>query len=96
MLAVSYKGNLFAAALMSERLVAMMALAVSARLPWRGHTAGIAKGLGAYSLFTVLIETGLQLLGPQSRITSLCYLFRCPQGRVLVLCYLLDYRSMAR
>jgi hypothetical protein len=63
MLAVSYKGNLFAAALMSELLVAMMALAVSAKLPWRGHTAGIAKGLGAYSLFTVLIETGHSYLG---------------------------------
>ena len=63
LLAVTYKGNLFAAALMSELLVAMMALAVSARLPWRGHTAGIAKGLGAYSLFTVLIETGHSYLG---------------------------------
>ena len=62
-LAVTYKGNLFAAALMSELLVAMMALAVSARLPWSGHTAGIAKGLGAYSLFTVLIETGHSYLG---------------------------------
>jgi hypothetical protein len=61
--AVTYKGNLFAAALMSELLVAMMALAVSVRLPWRGHTAGIAKGLGAYSLFTVLIETGHSYLG---------------------------------
>ena len=58
MQAVAYKGNLFAATLMSELLVAMLALAVSARLPWRGHTAGIAKGLGAYSLVSVLIETG--------------------------------------
>jgi hypothetical protein len=33
--AVIDKGNLFAAALMSELLVAMMALAVSLRLPWR-------------------------------------------------------------
>ena len=63
MLAVTYKGNLFAAALMSELFVAMMALAVSARLPWRGHTAGIAKGLGAYSLLTVLIETGHSYFG---------------------------------
>ena len=61
--AVTYKGNLFTAALMSELLVAMMALAVSARLPWRGHTAGIAKGLGAYSLVTVLIETGHSYFG---------------------------------
>jgi hypothetical protein len=63
LLAVTYKGNLFAAALMSELLVAMMALAVSARLPWRGHTAGIAKGLGAYSLFAVLIETAHSYFG---------------------------------
>jgi hypothetical protein len=63
MQAVIDKGNLFAAALMSELLVAMMALAVSLRLPWRGHTAGIAKGLGAYSLITVLIETGHSYFG---------------------------------
>jgi hypothetical protein len=60
---VTFKGNLFAAALMSELLVAMMALAVSAKLPWRGHTAVIAKGLGAYSLVTVLIETGHSYFG---------------------------------
>lgn len=63
MLTVTYKGNLFAAALMSELLVAMMALAVSARVPWRGHTAVIAKGLGAYSLVAVLIETGHSYFG---------------------------------
>jgi hypothetical protein len=61
--AVIYKGDLFAAALMSELLVAMMALAVSARLPWRGHAAGIAKGLGTYSLVAVLIETGHSYFG---------------------------------
>jgi hypothetical protein len=61
--AVTHRGNLFAAALMSELSVAMMALAISARLRWRGHTAGIAKGLGAYSLVTVLIETGNSYFG---------------------------------
>ena len=61
--AFTYKGNLFAAALMSELLVAMLALAVSVRLPWRGHTAAVAKGLGAYSLVTVLIETGHSYFG---------------------------------
>ena len=62
-MAVADKSNLFAAALLSELLVAMLALAVSVRLPWRGHTAGIAKGLGAYSLVTVLIETGHSYFG---------------------------------
>ncbi len=61
--AVIYKGNLFTATLLSELLVAMMALAVSVRLPWRGHAAGIAKGLGTYSLVTVLIETGHSYFG---------------------------------
>jgi hypothetical protein len=60
---VIYKGDLFAATLMSELLVAMMALAVSARLPWKGHAAGIAKGLGTYSLVAVLIETGRSYFG---------------------------------
>jgi hypothetical protein len=63
MQAVTYKGDLFAAALMSELFIAMMALAFSARLRWRGHTAGIAKGLGSYSLVTVLIETGHSYFG---------------------------------
>jgi hypothetical protein len=61
--AVLNKGNLFTAALLSELLVAMLALAVSVRLPWRGHVAGIAKGLGTYSLVTVLIETGHSYFG---------------------------------
>ncbi len=96
MQAANDKGNLFAAALMSELLVAMMALAVSARLPWKGHTAGIAKGLGAYSLVTVLIETGHTYFGGGRRITSLSHPFPCAHGGVLMLCYLLDYQPMAR
>lgn len=63
MQAVTTKGNLFAAALMSELFVATMALAVSARLPWKTHVARIAQGLGAYSLVTVLIETGHSYFG---------------------------------
>ena len=59
----STKGNLFAAALQSELFVAMMALSIHARLPWRTHVAKIAQGLGAYSLLGVLIETGHSYFG---------------------------------
>jgi hypothetical protein len=57
------KGNLFAAALMSELFVAMMVLAANARLPWKAHVANIALGLGAYSLISVLIESGHSYFG---------------------------------
>jgi hypothetical protein len=59
----STKGNLFTAALQSELFVAMMALSIHARLPWRTHVAKIAQGLGAYSLLAVLIETGHSYFG---------------------------------
>jgi hypothetical protein len=61
--AVVTKGLLFSAALTSELFVAMMALSVSARLPWKTHVAKIAQGLGAYSLISVLIETGHNYVG---------------------------------
>jgi hypothetical protein len=51
------RGNLFVAALMSELFVTMTALSISARFPWRNHAAAIARGLGGYSLITVLTET---------------------------------------
>ena len=57
------RGNLFAAALQSELFVAMMALSIDARLPWKTHVAKIAQGLGAYSLLGVLIETGHSYFG---------------------------------
>ena len=57
------KGNLFAAALQSELFVVMMALSINARLPWKTHVAKIAQGLGAYSLLSVLIETGHSYFG---------------------------------
>ncbi|MGB8536426.1 MAG: hypothetical protein WCD57_08435 [Acidobacteriaceae bacterium] len=59
----STKGNLFAATLQSELFVAMMALSIHARLPWRTHVAKIAQGLGAYSLLSVLVETGHSYFG---------------------------------
>jgi hypothetical protein len=57
------KGTLFASALISELFVLMMALSVSARLPWRTHVAKIAQGLGAYSLVSMLIEAGHSYFG---------------------------------
>jgi hypothetical protein len=57
------KGNLFTAALQIELFVVMMALSISARLPWRTHVAKIAQGLGAYSLISVLFETGHSYFG---------------------------------
>jgi hypothetical protein len=62
-LAFATKGNLFAAALLSELFVAMMALSINAGLPWKTHVAKIAQGLGAYSLVTVLIESGHSYFG---------------------------------
>ena len=57
------KGNLFAAALLSELFVAMMGVSVSAGFPWKTHVAAIAQGMGAYSLIAVLIETGHAYFG---------------------------------
>jgi hypothetical protein len=59
----STKGNLFTAALQSELFVAMMALSIHVRIPWRTHVAKVAQGLGAYSLLGVLIETGHSYFG---------------------------------
>jgi hypothetical protein len=59
----STKGDLFASALMSELFLAMMAVSVSARFPWKTHVAAIAQGIGGYSLITVLIEAGHAYFG---------------------------------
>jgi hypothetical protein len=61
--AVVTEGSLFSAALMSELFVALMALSISARRPWETHVAKIAQGFGAYSLISVLIETGHSYFG---------------------------------
>ena len=57
------RGNLFAAALMSELLVAMVALSVLSGYPWRTHAATIARGIGTYSLIAVVIESGHAYFG---------------------------------
>jgi hypothetical protein len=57
------KGNLFSAVLMSELFVAMIALSVTAGLPWKAHIAKIAQGLGIYSIVDFLIESGHSYFG---------------------------------
>jgi hypothetical protein len=68
------KGTLFAAALISELFVLMMALSISARLPWRTHVAKIAQGLGAYSLVSVLIEAGHSYFGVGREVRAFVFL----------------------
>jgi hypothetical protein len=60
---VTTKGNLFASSLLSELFVVMMALSINARLPWKTHVAKIAQGLGAFSLISVLVDTGQSYFG---------------------------------
>jgi hypothetical protein len=57
------RGNLCAESLMSELFALMMALSVSSGLPWRTHVARIAQGLGTYSLFSLMIQTGQSYFG---------------------------------
>jgi hypothetical protein len=70
------KGTLFAAALISELFVLMMALSISAGLPWRTHVAKIAQGLGAYSLVSLLIETGHSYFGVGGEVRTFIFLSR--------------------
>jgi hypothetical protein len=57
------RGNLCAESLMSELFVLIMALSVSAGLPWKTHAARIAQGLGTYSIFSLIIQTGQSYFG---------------------------------
>lgn len=57
------KGSFFSAVLMSELFVGMVALSVTAGLPWRTHVARIAQGLGTYSLIDIMIEAAHTLFG---------------------------------
>jgi hypothetical protein len=56
-------GNLFASVLLSELFVAMMAVSIKVRLPWKTHVAKIGQGLGAYSIISVLVDTGRSYFG---------------------------------
>jgi hypothetical protein len=84
MQAFATKGNLFAAALQSELFVAMMALSMDARLPWRTHVAKIAQGLGAYSLLAVLIETGHSYFGVGRQLPAFLVLSHIRMAAYLV------------
>jgi hypothetical protein len=53
---VVIKGNLFTSVCMSELFVGMVALSVKVGLPWKAHVGKISQGLGAYSLFGVVLE----------------------------------------
>ena len=57
------KGSFFFAVLMSELLVGMVSLSITAGLPWKTHAARIAQGLGTYSLIDILIEAAHTLFG---------------------------------
>ncbi len=89
MQAFATKGNLFAAALLSELFVAMMALSINAGLPWKTHVAKIAQGLGAYSLISVLIEPDT-VTSASVESYRLYYVVSCSHGCVPGLRYLLD------
>jgi hypothetical protein len=68
------KGDLFAAALISELFILMMALSISARLPWKTHAAKIAQGLGAYSLVNMLIGAGHSYFGVGGEVRTFLFL----------------------
>ena len=84
--AVLNKGNLFTAALLSELLVAMMALAVSVRLPWRRTRRRDCQGARDVLSDKCVNRDCTQLLRRRPGITSLCYLFQYPHGFLPVLC----------
>ena len=57
------KGNLFSSVCMTELFVGMVALSVRVGLPWKADVARISQGLGAYSLFGVILEAGNSYFG---------------------------------
>ncbi len=61
--AVVIRGNFFASVLLSELLVAMIALSVTLGLPWRTHVARIAQGFGAFSIFGFFSDAAHNYLG---------------------------------
>lgn len=60
---VVIKGNFFSEVCMSELFVGILALSVTAGLPWKTHAAKISQGLGVYSMIEVLIEAGHNYFG---------------------------------
>lgn len=56
------RGNLFSSALQCELFIGMIALSVTARLPWKTHVARIAQGFGFYSLIGLLLDASQNVL----------------------------------
>lgn len=69
-IAALMKANFFASALLSGLFLGLVVLSVTVGLPWRTHVARISQGLGAYSIFDVIIQAGHTLYGAgyQARI----------------------------
>jgi hypothetical protein len=61
--AVVIRGSFFSATLISELFIGMMALSVTAGLPWKTHVARIAQGLGAYSLVSLVTGAAANYFG---------------------------------
>ncbi len=57
------KGDFFSSVLMSELLVAMIALAVTVGLPLKTHVGRIAQGLGAYAMLAILLDAAQTFYG---------------------------------
>jgi hypothetical protein len=70
--AILIRGNFFCSVLMCELFVGMIALSVTVGLPWKPHAARIAQGLGFYSLVSVVIDAGHNIVGMErtSRISA--------------------------
>ena len=62
-LALVIRGEFFSSVVMSELLVAMIALSVTLGLPWRTHVARLAQGFGVYSIFGILTDAAHSYFG---------------------------------
>ena len=62
-LAIVLRGEFFSSVVLSELLVAMVALSVTLGLPWRTHVARLAQGFGVYSIFGILTDAAHNYFG---------------------------------
>jgi len=62
-LAIVIRGEFFSSVVLSELLVAMIALSVTLGLPWRTHVARLAQGFGAYAIFGILTDAAHSYFG---------------------------------
>jgi hypothetical protein len=62
-LAIILRGEFFSSVVLSELLVAMVAMSVTLGLPWRTHVARLAQGLGVYSTFGILTDAAHSYFG---------------------------------